>query len=221
MKGKNTPDTKVKYIMTNSNKLTRGWMSSALPAFLLPSKPGPSWDCEGYSCLRRYVLPSGRFIDVFDDYKLDCEIDWTGQEDPAPGKLIFLKTTGGNACGAPAIVDQQGRALCAACAGLEPRPDRPILTIEMLEAEMDRCERKYREGQPVPPRLGSIPVSLLSQLDPRFQNRARDIEDADQKQVGTLSAQTRCVLPSAPGAGKTNTHAFFRTIQLETKKEKK
>ena len=134
MKNKKTQVMRVEPISTN-DRFERGWMRK-LPAILLPSETYPQ--CLSYTPLRRYILPSGRFIDVFDYYKLDCEIDWTGEEDPAPGKLIFLKTKGGSFCAKPAIVDD----LCAVCAGLEPdpHPDQPILTIEMLEAEMDRRE---------------------------------------------------------------------------------
>jgi hypothetical protein len=107
---------------------------------------------------------------VWDDYTLDFEIDWTQEKDfhAVPGKMVFVMNKGVSWCGKPAIVYDNDQALCAVCAG-RAWPNTPRLTIDMLEAEMDRYQKAFREeGRDPnkypefdPPLLGTIPAWFL------------------------------------------------------------
>jgi hypothetical protein len=130
--------------------------------FIKGFRPMPPEIAEGKTCDMRvcggkYILPSDRVIHltlghVVDTYKLGFEIVYPESAEqlmPVPGKLVFIKHNVYDCCGRPALYFNPGdddlsgeyQYLCGVCCGKEELPpDRPTLTIEMLESAMDKLE---------------------------------------------------------------------------------
>ncbi len=113
--------------------------------------------CQMLVSESKYILPSGRIIylnlhERENQYRFGFEIAGNNDQNPVPGKLVYVKNCGYFACERPArYIHPDGldsspfhvEYVCAVCAGKEELPaDRPILTIEMLEAEAEKQEQE-------------------------------------------------------------------------------
>jgi hypothetical protein len=121
-------------------------------------RPMPPEKAEGKVCDRpvfgaKYILPSGRvayltLAHVRNEWELGFEVVYPESDMelvPTPGKLVFIKHNVYDSCRRPArYFNEDGGDIewvCGVCCGKEELPPgRPTLTIEMIEAAMDKFD---------------------------------------------------------------------------------
>jgi hypothetical protein len=133
--------------------------------FVNSLRPISEVTCEMRVCESKYILPSGRIIylnlrNLENRYRFGFEVVWNEDQHAVPGKLLYWKNTGYLSCGRPARYENpdaldspfDAKYVCAICAGKEELPaDRPVLTLEALDAEAEKQEQEAISDEDVIP----------------------------------------------------------------------